>query len=327
MLSCELKLTFFIDGLLNQIKVREEALSELHEYLHDTIGLPDDDDENYTDIKSIIDLFDDIEQVLGADDLNDDQEAFKVHVKNNLLISHGQFYTLPTPVFSYTRPSNGAQFILHLMLSMGEFDTEIDLSLHSSLRESLRYCKLIGPSDDPDDLTSYSNNLMVRYFEEQVVTFPNSKHVLQSWIVQAAELFDSVIIDNELTTADLPAVQQSTLFNEIEEKNQAFIEKVKSNVIDAALKELSQSTIQKCGIPSKDSLMACTKENPLAWDPFEKFSQNDGQPIQSFDEQKHAVKLCKDATDEYLTFSNRFVKCTGIRGAAGSGKPGRWNML
>jgi hypothetical protein len=144
--------------------------------------------------------------------------------------------------------------------------------------------------------------------------------VLQSWIVQAAEIFDSVIIDNELTTVDLPAVQQSILFNEINEKNQSFLRDVKSKVIDAALKELGQETIENSQIPTKNELMTLTKDNPMEWDPVENFTQNHGQPTQSYTEQKIAVKLCKDATDNYLRFDTSFVKCTGIRGAAGSGK-------
>ena len=322
----DMRCTDFIDGLLNQVKAREEALSEIRTYLQVEIGMPDPDDTNYHAIKSIIDLFDEIYEVLqiNENDLNDDQEEFNFHMKKNLLVSHGPFYTLPTPVFSYTKPSNGAQFILHIMLSMGKFDTEIDLSLHASLRESLRYAQLIGPSNSPEDLTKYSNELMLRYFKEQVVTFPNSKHVLQSWIVQAAELFDSVIIDNELTVTDLPAVQQSALFNKIDESNQEFMKKAKSTVIDAALKELGEETIEKCCIPTKEDLMSCSKERPLSWDPISNFSQNDNQPDQSFQEQKLAVQLMKDAADEYLSCDNRFVKCTGIRGAAGSGKT--WTM-
>ena len=38
------------------------------------------------------------------------------------------------------------------MLSLGKFDTEIDLTLHSTIRESLHYAQLIGPSDEPEDL-------------------------------------------------------------------------------------------------------------------------------------------------------------------------------
>ena len=49
----------------------------------------------------------------------------------------------------------GTRFILHIMLLLGEFDTEHDLYLHRSLRESLRYCKLIGSSSCHLDLEKY----------------------------------------------------------------------------------------------------------------------------------------------------------------------------
>ena len=97
---------------------------------------------------------------------------------------------LPVPVFSYTRPTNAVQFLLHLMLSLGRFSTEIDLTTHISIRECLRYAKLIGPSDDPLDLENYSNLLLRKWFLEQVVSFPNSKRVIQAWMVAAGELVD-----------------------------------------------------------------------------------------------------------------------------------------
>jgi hypothetical protein len=121
---------------------------------------------------------------------------------------------------------------------------------------------------------------MLRYSKEQIVTFSNTKYVLQSWIVQAAELFDSFIINNELTIEDLPAVQQSSLFNEIEEMNKIFMEKIKSNVIDASLKELGANTIEKCNIPQKEDLMSASKGNPLSWDPILNYQINKGQPLE-----------------------------------------------
>ena len=192
-------------------------------------------------------------------------------MKENLVISHEKYYTLPTPVFSYTKPSSGVHFILHILLSMGSFDTEIDLTLHETLRKSLRYTKLIGPSNEPDNLTRYSNNLLLKYFKEQIVTFPNSKHVLQTYIVQAADLFPSVILDNELTTSDLPSVQQSELFKDVNDRNTSFLGKMKENIIDAALKELGESTILHCDVPTKDDLLSATKDNPLSWDPVINF--------------------------------------------------------
>ena len=66
--------------------------------------------------------------------------------------------------------------------------------------------------------------------------------------------------------------------------------------------------------------MNCSKGNPLRWDPVDNYSQNDGQPHQSFLEQRTALQYCKEAVEKYLDLTNSFVKCTGIRGAAGSGK-------
>ena len=56
------------------------------------------------------------------------------------------------PVYSYTKPTRGVQLILHVMLSMGRFATEIYLIMHNAIRDSLRYVKLISPSDNPQDL-------------------------------------------------------------------------------------------------------------------------------------------------------------------------------
>ena len=55
---------------------------------------------------------------------------------------------LPIPVFSYIKPTTGFQFIHHVLLSMGCFDTEVDLILHPSLREAFPNAKLIGPSNE-----------------------------------------------------------------------------------------------------------------------------------------------------------------------------------
>ena len=52
------------------------------------------------------------------------------------------------------------QFILHILLSMGGFETEYDLMSQCSIKESMRYAKLIGPIDDEQSLQNYSNRLL-----------------------------------------------------------------------------------------------------------------------------------------------------------------------
>ena len=72
---------------------------------------------------------------------------------------------------------------------------------------------------------------------------------------------------------------------------------MKENVIDAALKELGESTIIDCDVPTKDDLISATKENPLSWDPVINFSCSEGQPNESFEEQKLAISMCRDSID------------------------------
>ena len=86
-------------------------------------------------------------------------EEFHSHVLKNLIYSADIKKHLPIPVYTFTMPTLVNQFLLHIMLSLGKFDTELDLLLHPSLRESLRTCHLIGPSDKIEDLQEYSNKL------------------------------------------------------------------------------------------------------------------------------------------------------------------------
>jgi len=64
---------------------------------------------------------------------------------------------------------------------LGRFSTEIDLSLHGTIRERLRYAKLIGPNNDEDSLQRYSNELCEKYIKEQVRYYPNSMNMIQSY--------------------------------------------------------------------------------------------------------------------------------------------------
>jgi hypothetical protein len=67
----------------------------------------------------------------------------------------------------------GTQFILHLLLSLGSFSTELDLVHHSSIQELLCHAKLIGEHNDPDSLQLYSNELLKMSITEQLIF---SKH-------------------------------------------------------------------------------------------------------------------------------------------------------
>ena len=104
---------------------------------------------------------------------------------------------------------------------MGRFSTEIDLTMQQSIWNSLRYAKLIGPSNNEDDLKQYSNRLLDLWIEEQLQYFLIGRRILSEWIVIAGALFDSIVIKNELAITQMPVIQLTFLLGSstIELKN------------------------------------------------------------------------------------------------------------
>ena len=48
--------------------------------------------------------------------------------------------------------------------------------------------------------------MILRFIEEQEQYFTNSQRVIHVWIITAAELFSSVIVEDKLPISDMPPV-------------------------------------------------------------------------------------------------------------------------
>ena len=100
--------------------------------------------------------------------------------KNELLDYHmsGQKNdNLSFPVYAYIIPDMVHQWILHIFLSLGIFETEVDLTMHRNLCDDLRYYKIIGTDDDEVSLKQYSRFLLQRVIEEQLGHFPKTTEI------------------------------------------------------------------------------------------------------------------------------------------------------
>ena len=131
-------------------------------------------------------------------------KKFWVHINSNEV-------HLPVIVFDYIKPSIPTRFILHILLSLGCFETEYDLHLHTTLRDSLQYAKLIGPPNDPQDLHNYLDNLLKLFIEEQLVYCTNKKINIQNYIINASDTFNGIILRNEIPIHDMPPLLQANL--------------------------------------------------------------------------------------------------------------------
>ena len=208
------------------------------------------------------------------------------HVHENLLFDDDDKDHLPITVFSYIAPTMNTSFLLHVLLSMGRFETEVDIFLHPTMKDCFRYCGLIGDSDDEESLQEYVNDLTKKFIVDQMQYFPNSKKVIDFWIITTYELFKSIIIDNVLPVTERPLVQLSVLLssNELEMITHKGI--IKSNCIDAAFEELVNSGTCMDDIPCKEALLDVSLSFNVDWDPLIALVKNKLQSQESFLEQK-----------------------------------------
>ena len=176
----------WINGLQRQVLLRISAISEVRSYLNDDDCLDRDSDKNKEMIEFLKNIFSLLDRSNNFGNLDENERADLSFSLNQLLHDDARQH-LPVPVYSFTMPSMGEKFILHLLLSMGHFATEWELLHHVNLREAFRYAKLIGNSDEEEDLKHYCDQLLYKFIEQQLVYFPNSHRIIGNWIATAGK--------------------------------------------------------------------------------------------------------------------------------------------
>ena len=279
-LSSNLYNSMWIDGVQRQVKVRTKAFPEIKKYISELNLVPTERDSNnplhimVSFFEKMFRLFD--ENVSLIDAMSEHDCSFYAFMNKHLIHVDNEPH-LPIPVYSYIKPHMGTRFLLHIMLSMGKFDTEYDLNLHRSLRKSLRYAGLIGPCDDPESLERYAINLLYRYITEQLVYFPNGSSVTDTWIVNAKHIFDDVIIHDRISHTEIPPQLQADLEHQKEESLNMLFDGFKEGIINAGFEEM-KNVPNLYQIPSKESLF----EDDLNWDAYGSFKQSPHQSDASF---------------------------------------------
>ena len=146
---------------------------------------------------------------------------------------------------------------------MGQFDTEVDLLMYDSISDAFRYAKLIGQHNDSESLQRYSNKLLEKWTVSQLQFFPNALRTLATWVVVAGNLFDQIIVQNELPISEMPPEQISSLFGNNEERIKEYIKEKKMTLINVIVEEIGETVMETCQTPHKENLLSSTKK--LHW--------------------------------------------------------------
>jgi hypothetical protein len=99
----------------------------------------------------------------------------------------------PVVVLSQINPINTVPFLVHLVLSMGNYVTKKEAFSHGSIRQCLVATKLIGSNTDETSKRTYLNDLLRRYILEQLIYYPISLLKVQHFILRIRDIFAEVL--------------------------------------------------------------------------------------------------------------------------------------
>ena len=242
------------------------------------------------------------------------------NLASSLFVSDDGGKDLPIPVFSKVSPEQSSAFLLHLMIMLGEFETELDFRQHNSLKESLAAAKLIPDQglDDEETLQQYCKELLNRIIREVFSVQPITLRKMDIYIVRCKRLLDAVLLDNEIPITDMPPSILTELLNEKQKDLDAEWEDRTSQQLDVILASLPESL----DIPTKVEIMAATKVSPVDWDPLEVITKSAQQSDLSFREQQACIALAMRAVQNYSRQFDGLTKTKGVltHGSPGSGK-------
>ncbi|MDB4430362.1 GIY-YIG nuclease family protein [bacterium] len=315
----------WIDCLGRRVKIRGLALNDVSELVERNLRVLDESNAELSDAQTFAR---EVNMVIckivavhqsSVEDLDaEDSLWLEEQVPNFIHCDNSD--NLPIPILSNTSPLNALQFLTHIILSLGEYNTEIDALTHATSRDCLRAAGLIGNATDQESLQRYSNELGRKYVEEQVVFYPNSLTKSETFIVTAQKVLDDAIVHNALSINELPPFTMSSLRVEKTAENEQLWTDHKTSQLQSVYNTLNNTQ----GIPSKEDVLAAERDSPLQWDPLETVVRYEHQSNESFEEQQLAIELNVKQIKKYRNISGiesvTYTKNPVVYGAPGTGK-------
>jgi len=228
---------------------------------------------------------------------------------------------LPIVWYSGVRPTQPAKWIIHLILTMGEFDVERNVFMYGgSLRGAIQEAGLVRDIMAPD-IHDQVRQLTRRYITEQLAFTPGGTKTFDFFVVTAYNVLVHAIERNQLFSSDnvVPPCLYTKLRDEATEKIQKEISSRKRAIVKAALSILGQNEElrDKLHLPELNEICEATTNQPVQWS-FE-LTAVPGQTDDSLQMQQLSLRMCEEMADQYVD-ANGAAKSHIMVGGPGTGK-------
>jgi PIF1 helicase. len=304
-LHVEIARCFWVDCLGRQVRLRRGAFQEVRMHVQSMDGVDLLHHHSQELIKLVLRL--------TSDGIAHQNDAF-IHEDGDK--------GLPIPVYSSVTPRSPVGFLLHVMLVCGNFESELDFRTAPSMRESLIAANLIGDKMDTESLRAYSRQLIQLVIKDILPGTPISLRRLDEYIVSAKNVFDRVLLSNDIPVTDIPPC----LLTELMCRKDDAIKNYWITFTREQLRSIFMTISEMEAMPSMDSIAECSRAKPVEWcmSPVKSYVQSETQGDISYAEQHQAVTIGVRTIDKYLlqlgpgaaTYTKNFL----IHGVPGSGK-------
>ena len=167
-----------------------------------------------------------------------------LHVKSNLeggaLIDHMEQSEkkckLPIIWFTSVKPTNPSRWLIHLLLSMGEYDNELQLFGHANLRECFIGAKMLSPI--PEDWDSGINDIARSYVTQQLMSLPGGTKQFDRNVIAAYQALRSSVLHDRIECNEMPSVLYTHTQLEASEKQTKHLRETKEKLARIVLTDL-----------------------------------------------------------------------------------------
>jgi hypothetical protein len=226
---------------------------------------------------------------------------------------------LPIAVFSKVSPRRALPFLLHVMLVLGKYETELEIKREVTILDSLCRVKLIDEEakENREMLEKAVDTLLLRIIKEIFVLQPLTMKRLDEFITETDELLRGVILNDSIPTKELPPCILTELYASRKDLLEKEWTERRGFQVDAMLMNVNGVD----GVPTKDLLMEATKSKTIKWDPLTVMKKSEHQSQLSFDEQQMTIRIGKRAIDSYCSQRGGVIqRGVLIDGVPGAGK-------
>jgi AAA domain len=221
----------------------------------------------------------------------------------------------PVVWYNSVKPTQPNRWLIHLLLSMGEFDNEMNLLGYGDMVDCFVRAKLLGPSSETHE--SDVRVLTKRYIVEQLVFLPGGSRQFDKHVVAAHQTLYQALIHRQLPLEGMPPALYTHLAAVSDAKAQEHMRKLRTALAEATVKELRGKQI--ANMPTNCSaVVEATVESPLEW--CLTLQRGAGQTQLSFQEQTSVLEEAKGRLDQYQNADMVQAKNLVIVGGPGVGK-------